>query len=58
MRDILLQNGLSIQAQERYELKTATDQRGEQTINKDAKTAGTLRELIIGPIRRKLLCID
>ena len=38
----LVKNGLSIQAQEKYPLTTACDQRGEQTINRDAKTAGTL----------------
>ena len=32
--------GLSVQAQSNYSVRTATDQRGEQTINKDAKTAG------------------
>ena len=37
----LVKNGLSIQAQEQYPLATACDQRGEQTINRDAKTAGT-----------------
>lgn len=36
----LVKNGLSIQAQDRYPLATACDQRGEQTINRDAKTAG------------------
>ena len=36
----LVKNGLSIQAQEKYPLATACDQRGEQTINRDAKTAG------------------
>ena len=36
----LVKNGLSIQAQNNYPLTTACDQRGEQTINRDAKTAG------------------
>ena len=44
----LVKNGLSIQAQEKYPLTTACDQRGEQTINRDAKTAGTLLCLIVG----------
>ena len=41
--DELVKNGLSIQAQDRYPLATACDQRGEQTINRDAKTAGMLK---------------
>ena len=40
MKQFLKEKGLSIQAQDNHCLKTATDQRGEQTINKDAKTAG------------------
>ena len=36
----MVTNGLSIQAQDHYPLATACDQRGEQTINRDAKTAG------------------
>ena len=34
------QSGLSIQAQDNYPIMTAADQRGEQTINRDAKTLG------------------
>jgi len=37
----LIKNGLSIQAQDKYPLATACDQREEQTINRDAKTTGT-----------------
>lgn len=40
MKKLLLNHGLSVQGQEEYHLKTAADQRGEQTINKDAKTTG------------------
>ena len=36
----LLENGLSVHAQRKYPLATAADQRGEKTINRDAKTAG------------------
>ena len=36
----LQQSGLSIQAQDNYLIMTAADQRGEQTINRDAKTLG------------------
>ena len=36
-----LENGIfSVQAQEHHTIRTSTDQRGEQTINKDAKTVG------------------
>ena len=40
LEDLISKHGLSIQAQEKHSLKTAADQRGEQTINKDAKTSG------------------
>ena len=36
----MLKKGLTSQAQEKYNLRTALDQRGEQTINRDAKVAG------------------
>ena len=32
--------GISAQAQTKHAIRTATDQRGEQTINKDAKSTG------------------
>ena len=35
-----MSNGLSVQAQNSYPIMTAADQRGEQTINRDAKTTG------------------
>ena len=38
LRNMLKNTGLSVQAQNRYPLRTAIDQRGEQTINRDAKT--------------------
>ena len=38
MEAVILQNGLLIQAQESHQLMAASDQRGEQTINRDAKT--------------------
>lgn len=40
LKPILQSTGLSIQAQDRYPLRTSIDQRGEQTINRDAKTSG------------------
>ena len=39
-KDLLKQHGISVQGQERYPLRTAIDQRGEQTFNRDAKTSG------------------
>ena len=35
----LSENGLSVQAPDKYPVATTADQRGEQTINRDAKTA-------------------
>ena len=40
MEAVISQNGLLIQAQESHQLMTASDQRGEQTINRDAKILG------------------
>ena len=42
LKQLLNKQGVSIQSQDRYPLRTAIDQRGEQTINRDAKTAGGL----------------
>ncbi len=43
LKELLDNNGFSVQAQERYPLRTAIDQRGEQTFNRDAKTAGGIK---------------
>lgn len=40
LKQLLQSEGLSVQAQSSYSLRTSIDQRGEQTINRDAKTAG------------------
>ena len=40
LKSLLKNNGMSIQAQEKYPCRTAIDQRVEQTINRDAKTSG------------------
>ena len=40
LKDLLKSGGLSVQAQSTYPLRTSIDQRGKQTINRDAKTAG------------------
>ena len=42
LKQLLNKQGVSIQSQDRYPLRTAIDQRGEQTINCDAKTDGGL----------------
>ena len=38
MKDYLKFGGISVQPQVRHPIRTTTDPRGEQTINKDAKT--------------------
>ena len=43
LRHMLERSGLSVQAQDRYPVRTAVDQRGEQTINRDAKTTGGIK---------------
>ena len=40
LKELLMVKGLSVQAQITHPVRTAIDQRGEQTINKDAKTSG------------------
>lgn len=42
LKDLISKEGLSVQGQEKYPLRTAIDQRGEQTINRDAKTSGKI----------------
>ena len=42
LRGLLEERGLSVQAQDLYPLRTSIDQRGEQTINRDAKTSGKI----------------
>ncbi len=43
LNELLDNNGFSVQAQERYPLRTAIDQRGEQMFNRDAKAAGGIK---------------
>ena len=43
--ELLINKGISVQAQDRYPVRTPIDQRGEQTINRDAKTAGGIRNI-------------
>ena len=42
-KKLLLNKGLSVQAQSRYPLKTSIDQRGKQTFNRDAKASGGIK---------------
>ena len=43
LKEIIEEKGLSVQRQEYYSLCTATNQRGEQTLNRDAKIAGGIK---------------
>ena len=42
-KKLILNKGLSVQAQCRYPLRKSIDQRGEQTINRDAKNSGGIK---------------
>ena len=37
LKELLVQNGMSVQAEHRHAVRTAVDQRGEQTVNREAK---------------------
>ena len=41
--ELLSEKGLSVQGQQRHESRIAIDQRGEKTINKDAKVSGGIK---------------
>ena len=43
LKDMFEKTGLYVQAQDCYPVRTALDQRGEQTINRDAKTSGGIK---------------
>ena len=45
LEDILCLKGLSIQAKGRYPYRTTVDHRGKQTINRDGKTSGGVRNV-------------
>ena len=49
LRDIIASKGLSVQAQNTYPLRTAIDQRGEQSLNKSAKTSGGVKHFALNP---------
>ena len=40
LKPLLQSDGLSVQAQTAYPIRTSIDQRGEQSINRDAETPG------------------
>ena len=40
LKPFLQSNGLSVQAQTAYQIRTSVDQRRQQSINRDAKTRG------------------
>jgi hypothetical protein len=46
LRSMLSTASMSVQAQDRYPVRTAIDQRGEQTINRDAKTSGGVTQFV------------
>ena len=46
-KELLLSAGLSVQTQDHYPNRTVTDQWGEQSINRDAKTAGGNQEILL-----------
>ena len=41
--ELIKHKGISVQGQSKYPCRTAIDQRGEQTINRDAKVAGGIK---------------
>ena len=43
LKEILENNCIPVQAQDRYPIRTAMDQRGKQTLSKDAKTTGGVK---------------
>ena len=42
-KQLIKEKGLSVQGQDQYDLRIPIDQRGEQTVNKDAKTSGGIK---------------
>ena len=43
MKELMRSTGMFAQGQDRYAHRTAIDQSGKQTINRDAKTSGKIR---------------
>ena len=46
LKDLFSVKGMSAQAQERFPLRVPVDQRGEQTLNRDAKTTGGVKYFV------------
>ena len=46
-KEILKRFGISVQGQDKYPLRTAIDQRGEQTLNRDAKVSGGITSFAV-----------
>ena len=46
LKPLLETKGLSVQEQDRYAIRTSIDQRGEQTINRNAKTSGGIKSFV------------
>lgn len=44
LKELLKSTGLSVQAQTSHPIRTSIDQRGEQSINRDAKTSGMVSD--------------
>ena len=53
LKELIQENGLSVQAQDSYPLRTSVDQRGEQTINRHAKTSDKNLLLLNRTLRRR-----
>ena len=58
LKDQLSKTGLSVQAQDRYPHRTAIDMRGEQTINRDAKTAGGITQFATSSSSVRKWCLN
>ena len=44
LKDLLKNKGISVLAQDSHNVRTAIDQRGEETINREAKTVGGIKK--------------
>ena len=42
-KELVKRSSISVQGQDKYALHTAIDQRGKQTLNKDAKSTGGIK---------------
>lgn len=58
LKEQLSNAGLSIQAQKRYPHRTPIDMRGEQTINREAKTAGGVTQFAASTESVRKWCLN